>query len=223
MLARLFQKPPTIAEGYASAALATVIARKTAAMHDPAALDAAVPGALRLPTLLAAALAGDRVLDFGGAAGLHYLVARRAFPQRRFRWAVIETPVMCIAAAALAAEDLRFFPTVSAAQAWLGGVDLVHSVSALQYTAAPEHSLAELVAIAAPLMLWAKLALGETRAALAQHSRLSDNGPGPLPADLVDGMVAYTVTRLRQADFMAAHAGYDLRWHDGTSAFLFAR
>jgi hypothetical protein len=35
-----------------------------------------------------------RILDFGGACGLHYRVARAAVPNLPVRWAVVETPAM---------------------------------------------------------------------------------------------------------------------------------
>jgi hypothetical protein len=47
-----------------------------------------------LPLLLGVTTAvGDTVLDFGGAAGLHCLVASKCFPERKFRWALSNTAI----------------------------------------------------------------------------------------------------------------------------------
>lgn len=181
----------------------------------------ALPGVLRLPTLLGVALAGDRVLDFGGAAGLHYRVAKYAFPARPFRWAVFDTPLMAARARRLESDELRFFSSIDDAMRWLGRVDCVHSVAALQYVAAPEDMVATLVGLKAPVMLWAKLELGVRRETAVQSSRLKDNGPGPLPPDVEDREVICTFTRIRESDFVACHHGYRAIWRDGSRAFLF--
>lgn len=221
---RLFaRKPaPTITNGYEAERLVDVVVRKTVAVTD---LAAAGAPEIRLATVAALAVAGDdRVLDFGGAAGLHYRIACDAFPNRQFRWAVVETPLMVSKARRLEDKGLRFFTTVMEAREWLGGVDLLHSVGALQYTSEPEQTLAELVGIGAPLMLWAKLDLGETCETVMQRSLLSENGPGrELPTGVEDAEVFYPLTRMRRADFTGAHSGYRAVWRDEWSAFLFAR
>lgn len=219
-----------VSHGYDDALLIDVIIRKTAALRDGHRIDDILAGETLLPTVAGIGAAGSDqplcVLDFGGAAGLHYLVAKQAFPQREFRWAIIETPAMTAAAARIADEQLRFFTSIDEATHWLGKVTLVHCVSALQYVPKPEAMLTALLAMGAPTVLWAKLMLGEQREAFTQISRLRDNGPGPLPPDIADREISYTGIRVARRTFLNAHreAGYRLAWKGAeTASFLFMK
>lgn len=217
------------ADGYGDAALVDVIVRKTCRLRDLARIDDVLSGEQLLPTIAGVAAAGAvqplRVLDFGGAAGAHFLAAKAAFPARRMRWAVVETPSMAEAAAAkLGNDELHFFTDIATAAAWLERVDLVHCDSALQYAPEPETTLDTLIGLAAPAMLWARLMLADRRERFVQTSRLKDNGPGPLPDGIADRAVSYSAIRLPCAAFLAAHerAGYNLAWKArDTDAFLF--
>lgn len=215
-------------EGYQHSDLVGLIVQRTAALLETPRIDDTVPGELLAPTLLAVAAAKApmlRVLDFGGAAGLHYLAAKQAFPAQAFRWAVIETPSMA-GRATLADAELKFFTSCEAATEWLGVVDLIHSVSALQYLDEPEAMADRLIALAAPVIYWGKLMLGERRESFLQTSRLKDNGPGALPAGVADRKVAYRATRILRDAFLVAHgkAGYRLAWKArDTDSFLFLR
>ncbi len=123
-------------------------------------------------------------------------------------------------------DHLRFFTSIDAAATWLGEVAFVHCVSALQYVPEPEATLGSLLALGAPTLLWAKLMLGERREAFAQVSRLRDNGPGPLPADIADRDIGYAGIRVARSAFLQAHdnAGYRLAWKAAeTASFLFVR
>lgn len=218
-------------DGYGDAALVDVIVRKTCRLRDLARIDDVLSGEQLLPTIAGVAATGAahpaRVLDFGGAAGVHFLAAKNAFPSRRMRWAVVETPSMVDAAAAkLGNDELRFFTDIAAATAWLEQVDLMHCDSALQYAPEPETTLDALIGLAAPTMLWARLMLADRRERFVQTSRLKDNGPGPMPEGIADRAMSYSAIRLPHAAFLAAHerAGYRLAWKArNTYAFLFLR
>ena len=149
-LSRLFGKDD-IGKGYADISLVDVVVRKTMALRGGRRLDDILPGEPLLPTLTGVAAAGDkaplRVIDFGGAAGLHYFVAKEAFPNRSFRWAVIETEQMAEKAAALANDEVQFFTRLENGMSWLGGIDLMHCVGALQYVPEPTETLEALLAL----------------------------------------------------------------------------
>ena len=213
-------------DGYQDASLIEVVVAKTAALTGR--IDDVVPGEALLPTIAGLAAAGTseplRIIDFGGAAGLHYRLAKQVFPARAYRWAVIETAQMVGAAAKFENEELRFFTSLDAGTDWLGCVDVMHCVSALQYVPEPEQTLAELVGLRAHTMVWAKLMLGDRYEKFQQTSQLRDNGPGPLHENVRDRKVVYTATRFPKADFMSAHlrAGYRLAWKaDSSSSFIF--
>jgi putative methyltransferase (TIGR04325 family) len=224
------RRQAAVSQGYDDALLIDVIIRKTAALRDGRRIDDILAGETLLPTIAAIAAAKSDgplcVLDFGGAAGLHYFVAKQAFRQRDFRWAIVETPPMTAQAARFADEQLRFFTSIDEATRWLGKAALVHCVSALQYVPEPEATLASLLALGAPTVLWAKLMLGEQREAFTQISRLRDNGPGPLPADIADREISYTGIRVARSTFLQSHgdAGYRLAWKGAeTASFLFVK
>lgn len=218
----------TNVEGYENDVLVETILRKTAALRDAARIDEVVAGETLLPTLLGVETSKGveplRVLDFGGAAGFHYFVAKQAHPSYRLRWAVVETHAMAKAAASHANEELQFFADATSALDWLGGLDLFHSNSAIHYVPEPEPMVERLVRLKAPVMLWARIFLGDRREKLLQKSRLADNGPGPLPPGIRDREVTYPATRLARRDFLAVHEkmGYRLVWQGReTNSFLF--
>lgn len=224
------RRQEAVSHGYDDALLIDVIIRKTATLRDGRRIDDLLAGETLLPTIAGIAAAGSDqplcVLDFGGAAGLHYFVAKQAFPQRDLRWAIVETPAMTAEAARFADDHLRFFTAIDDAMRWLGKVALIHCVSALQYVPEPEATLASLLALGAPTVLWTKLMLGEQREAFTQTSRLRDNGPGPLPGDIADREISYTGIRVARSAFLQAHrdAGYRLAWKAAENdSFLFLR
>jgi putative methyltransferase (TIGR04325 family) len=214
--------------GYDNAELVGTVVRRTAALLNVPRIDDVVPGEILAPTLLAVAMAGAdiaHVVDFGGAAGLHYLAAKQAFPMRRFRWAIVETPAM-VEAATLGNDDLRFFTDIEDAASWLERIDIMHSNSALQYVDEPDAALDKLLGLQAPIMLWGKMMLAERREHFTQRSRLRENGPGFAPEGLIDRDVTYRATRVARADFLNAHIGrgYRLAWKTReTETYLFAR
>jgi putative methyltransferase (TIGR04325 family) len=227
---RRHHRQEAVSRGYDDALLIDVIIRKTAALRNGCRIDDVLAGETLLPTIAGLAAARSdgplSVLDFGGAAGLHYFVAKQAFPEREFRWAIVETSSMAAQAARFADEHLRFFTLIDDAAHWLGTVALVHCVSALQYVPGPEATLDRLLALRAPTLLWAKLMLSEQRETFSQISRLRDNGPGPLPPDIADREISYTGIHIARTAFLRAHsdAGYRLAWKAAEAAsFLFVK
>ena len=168
-----------------------------------------------------------RVLDFGGACGLHYQMARQT--QIGVTWAVVETPAMVRKASSAAPDrDLRYFATVETARDWLGGVDCVYSSSALQYVPDPQGTVAGLLDIGAPIVAWARLPLTEGPThTFKQVSRLADNGPGPLPPQFEDCEIRYPCTQVSERAFLDWHADrYELIEHTGpldNAAYYFRR
>lgn len=156
-----------------------------------------------------------RVLDFGGACGLHHRMAMETgIP---VTWAVVETPAMVRKASSAALDpDLRYFETIDAARRWLGGVDCVYSSSALQYVPDAADTVARLLALKAPLVAWARLNLTDGAArSFEQVSRLADNGPGPLPPGFEDCEIRYSCTQLAERTFVGWHSGYEMIEHLG--------
>ncbi len=208
--------------GYDDDEIAAVVVAKQHALSDglrtgSVALDL---GATRTLVGVAAAHGRSplRVLDLGGAAGLHYAVARSVLPADvRLDWRVVETAAMVQAARSLASDELRFHTSIAAALSGDGPpVDLALAIGVLQYVPDPFETLAEIVASGASNLLISRTGLSDDDRTLVivQRSRLSDNGPGPLPAGFVDHPVAYPgtfVPRRRFEDLLAAQYDVSVR------------
>ena len=151
------------------------------------------------------------VLDFGGGFGQHYKCATPLSPD--VKWAVVETPAVVQRASVLTSDKLRFFTSVKPAVDWLGRPDLIHSDGALHYAPNPKEVLRDLCAVAAREMVWKRIALSQTDVTEIedQFSRLDENGPrSPTQRGLSVSrkLVRYTMTRIPEADFLAAHSAY---------------
>ena len=180
--------------------LVNVVVDKTAAFNDRLQTNRVFDlGALR--TLIGIGLAHEastlRVLDFGGAAGYHHSMAQMAFGQRiALQWNVVETPTMARQASRLASGTLKFFDSLAAAKDDLGSVDLLFASSSLQYCPAPLQTLQELIDVGAKRLFITRTPFfeGEATIVTTQTSRLSDNGPGPLPAGYTDQPMTYPIS-----------------------------
>jgi putative methyltransferase (TIGR04325 family) len=144
-----------------------------------------------------------RVLDFGGAGGNHYSIARTALgADRDIRWNVVETePMVRAANRKLAGSGLKFFDNIAGAASDLDEIDLVFTSGALQYTPDPLMFLSMLLDLKARYLFITRTALNtvDKKAITLQRSRLSDNGPGSLPARFVDHEVEYPITFVGKA------------------------
>jgi putative methyltransferase (TIGR04325 family) len=213
---------------YAAESLVEVVYRKTRALDRRSIPN--MPGAER--TLLAASLAAARcaarplrVIDLGGACGVHYAVAQLL--KLPLRWAVVESPAMATRAADLASDELNFFSDMQTANDWLGGVDLLFSSGTIQYMSEPIEALSLTLSLSPPVVVWTRMALveGGRSVTKTQKSWLSENGHGSMPPGLKDAMVSYPITKLPRSDFLRAHANYELLMEFGapSAGFIFVR
>lgn len=138
------------------------------------------------------------VLDFGGAAGAHYFLARSILPKStKLNWVVVETPAMAERAGALLENnELHFTADLNEARDWLIQVDLLHTSGTMQCVPDPYEQLQQLINIKAEYMLLNRLGLtqGDHDVVTIHKSQLSWNGPGPLPAGIRDGEASYPFT-----------------------------
>jgi putative methyltransferase (TIGR04325 family) len=139
-----------------------------------------------------------KVLDFGGGAGAyHYAIAKAVLGNRRnLKWNVVETPAMVKEGQLIGDVDLKFFDNINDAKNDLGAVDLILSSGALQYCQNPLRFLKELTEVGAENIFVTRIPLSESDKSVIsiQVSKLSENGPGPLPAGVDDRNVSYPIT-----------------------------
>jgi putative methyltransferase (TIGR04325 family) len=205
---------------YEASDLVAVIVGKNIAFRKALA-DRPVLDLPALRTLAALAIAGRSpgrplsVLDFGGGGGSHYTIARTALGESHpLRWAVVETPAMVAAAAPMRDGSLDFFDDIDAARNHLGEIDLVFTSGALHCCPEPRAFLERLVALRSPRLVITRTAFRDGPGTLygVQRSRLSTNGPGPLPAAVTDRAVSYpNVVMSRQDVERVLNTTYDIR------------
>lgn len=179
--------------GYSNSDLINLVLEKTRTFKaNPTAVKLG-PGDLALIAVIGKlAKVGERfpVIDFGGACGAHYFLAKAIFPQVVFDWRVVETAAMATAAKQLESDELRFFDDLDKAS--VSHVGLVHTSGTLQCVQDPIETLARLGSIRAPLLV-NRLGVSETseHVITVHHHMMSLNGKGATPKGFVDRPCAY--------------------------------
>jgi putative methyltransferase (TIGR04325 family) len=183
--------------GYEADDLTSVIAEKTKRFRDqqgPAQIDA---GSLRIVTALSGFPGPVRVLDFGGACGLHFFLSQKILGEIAARWCVVETKGMVAAARPLfETPALKFASSIQEATEILGdGITLVFVSGSIHF---PEHwraVLNELLSVPCNRFFLtrtpAQLMPNQQERITVQESLLSQNGFGPFPPGFSDRKVIY--------------------------------
>lgn len=133
------------------------------------------------------------VLDFGGGAGHHQLLARNLFKKINFDWTVIETTAMSrLAQKEIVDQGLSFRSSLEALSE-SNNYDLIFSNSAIQYTSDPLNTLRELLKLQFEHFFITRVPLnvGNGQIKYQQESLLSQNGPGPAPKEMQKKWVKY--------------------------------
>ena len=164
-----------------------------------------------------------RILDFGGGGGRHGF----NFPGKNTKWAVVETESMVAAAKIDLERDwLSFHNDIEDAGRTLGGVDIAHVSSSLQYTPRPIEFLEELLSVGAEYVLLEKLVITDrlTPIKFFQYSMLRDNVPGRLlPHGVSDQAVRYLLTAEPKHQILSiARKDYSIvrEWQDPPQSHL---
>jgi len=226
-----FSKPIT---DYEAETLTEFVYQKTVAFNRITSLDLGMRSEhmlLAVSIALEEKLPGTpcRVLDFGGACGVHCKLVNLLFPDVEVKWAVVETASMLRRARALETNSLKFFEDIDSAVAWLEGVDLLNSNSVLQYLQNPLLTTQQLLELSPKVVLWGRLMLAKGPTFVdRQRTMLFNHGPGEVvPTGFRNRPILNKVTKLSRDDFLSAHqARYRLRCEaeeHGFSTYLFSR
>lgn len=192
--------------GYNETDLINVVYEKTKRYRDSITLDQPfVSEMASVRTLIGLGLSLRsnelNVVDFGGACGFHYFIARQTLGKTiQLRWHVVETASMVAKAHALEDGQLRFFDDLQEATSCLGRVDLIFSSCAIQYVPDPYALLERLVGCGSKHLFLTRGALSPVAREMIciEKARLSDNGPGVMPAGMKEGVSQYPVTYIRK-------------------------
>lgn len=191
-------------KGYENDEIVNVVLEKTKRYRDRIArrsevLQVNATNAYSLCSILATLGPNEiNVIDFGGACGAHYFLARAFLPPScKLRWHVVETTNMANRAQQVFANDeLTFSDAFVTAAASMERIDLVHTSGTIQCVADPCSQLAMLTSVPARYILLNRLGLtkGAESVIFIHESWLSMNGPGPMPEGVSDRLVRYPFT-----------------------------
>jgi putative methyltransferase (TIGR04325 family) len=137
------------------------------------------------------------VIDFGGAGGFHYTIAKIVLGNETvLNWSVVETTAMMKKAKQLENNELKFYDSIDLAQKELVNVDLVFTSGTLHSCPNPTESLEQLININAKYIFITRTAFNNSSSEIisTQISNLSDNGVGPLPIGYKNKKLKYPVT-----------------------------
>jgi putative methyltransferase (TIGR04325 family) len=165
------------------------------------------------------------VVDFGGGAGYHFVNAKLAL-NKKFNWFVIETPKMAKYANKYSNIDCRFYSDFSVAVKEMKEIDLIFTSSSLQYCSDPLVELENLLKINARYIFITRTPFLENSKKIItiQCSKLSRNGPGPLPNYFSDRKIQYPITYVsRKLVENLINQKYEIRYkiNEGSSSFKF--
>ncbi|MEW6400639.1 MAG: methyltransferase, TIGR04325 family [Chloroflexota bacterium] len=147
-----------------------------------------------------------QVIDVGGACGAHYFTVRSFFAREvTFCWYVVETLAMAQAAHELENDELHFCSDLNIALEACHPIDMIHSSGTIQCVQQPRELLGDLVNFGARFLLLSRLGVtrGQQDVICIHQSRLSDNGPGPLPEGFQDGISRYPFSFIQLSDLDA--------------------
>ncbi|WCL50626.1 methyltransferase, TIGR04325 family [Leptospira sp. GIMC2001] len=138
------------------------------------------------------------IIDFGGACGAHYFEMRRFLPDKiRLNWLVVETSQMVQSAKnmKLDNEELKFYDSLESITL---PIDIIHSSGALQYVPEPYEYLSKLLNFKARWIFFNRMMFNEANRDIitVQKSKLSANGPGPMPDNYEDKILTYPHTTM---------------------------
>ena len=166
------------------------------------------------------------VIDFGGAAGTHYYIAKSILKDVELDWRVVETEAMVAEAKrqGLEKNELRFFADLDSATGQ-GSIDLVFASGSVHYTPKPYKFLASLAAVNARILMLTRTPITEFPCVILQHSALSANGVGGIPKELgiEDKFLSYPATMMdksRVEEILSSFGEIILRIEEDKAAYL---
>jgi putative methyltransferase (TIGR04325 family) len=195
-----FHKSPKDSSTYENRLLAEVVSKKTE-IYVSKSNEKALPNLNYLALLTAFHSLNDikTINDFGGAAGIHYFLTKSFLPDLK-SWTVIETKAMVkeqLHKRTTTQKNKRlFFSTLEDLTGARNECDLLYLSGSLQYVGDPIKILSHLISAMPKLILISRTPFNHTEASVkfTQKSKLSSNGPGPLPAGYKDCIISYEVT-----------------------------
>lgn len=210
----LLLQPSFSIDKYDNLLLAEVVTKKTQVYVNKS-TEGVLPNSNYLSLLTAFHMISETrtVVDFGGAAGIHYFLSKSFVPNLK-SWTVIETKAMVEQQEQNGEEKLKFCTMDDLVNIDLD-CDLLYLSGALQYVEDPIKTLNQLIRIEPKLILISRTPFNQkdTKAIFTQTSKLSSNGPGPLPSKYKDRKIKYDVNVPNYSQVVAMLENkYSIQW-----------
>lgn len=190
--------------GYNDDYLSNVVFEKTISLRDKIYMESKsmkpdyITCMLLILTMLAQEKESLKIVDFGGACGSYYFIAKHFMPNGfKLKWHVVETPAMVSKGKKLEDNELKFYTDLAKATNAFQGADLLFSSSSLPYVPDPRITIDDILHSGPRYIFLTRLPLIEHQQEniiTIQTSKYSENGPGPLPEGLRDGFISYPIT-----------------------------
>jgi len=167
------------------------------------------------------------VVDFGGAAGVHYYTAKSLMPKDVvIDWRVVETTQMVKEAReqGLETSELKFYDSVESAVK-KEKINLVFASGSVHCVANPYKTLEELINIDAENLVITRTPITDFPRVLLQHSSLRGNGIGEIPKELgiKDKKISYPATMMDKSKvekILSRYGNIILRIQEDKAAYV---
>jgi putative methyltransferase (TIGR04325 family) len=145
------------------------------------------------------------ILDFGGAAGVHYDVFNTIYPHLKVKWLIVETPQMVKLGERANSDSLQYYQSISDVFTNFKHVDVIFANSSLQYTDAPIESLTNLLKLSPKFFFLVRTAMTSSKAfTTIQKSSLKSNGPSVTDTLKEDRDVMYQINVQSEEEYSSA-------------------
>ena len=121
------------------------------------------------------------MIDFGGGAGGHFAVAKKAFPEKNLNWLIVETPKMVsFCKEEESFNEITFVSNFDEASEFIPNPGLIIANASIHYTEDPLITLSTICSLGSEWIFLTRTPLTNEKATLLllQESRLRKNGPG---------------------------------------------
>jgi putative methyltransferase (TIGR04325 family) len=144
------------------------------------------------------------VLDFGGGGGYHYFISKLILNDDiNLKWHVVETKSIVKISNILSNNELHFFNSIEEASISPNRFDLIIASSSIQYCINQGKILQELIDLNSRNIFITRTPFSLDKPVYnnVQFSKLSNNGPGALPAGFTDCLISYPIFIMNIIDF----------------------
>ena len=190
-------------DGYENEALVKVIVAKGKRFAESVARNKKLDlMSLRTFVGLSSTLNGKKftVIDFGGAAGTHFFIAKSILSKNiLIDWRIVKTTAMVNEAKkqGLETAELKFFDSTESATSNVE-IDLIFASGSVHCTPNHYDFLKSLASIKAKTLMITRTPITDSPTVILQRSSLRSNGVGEIPSDLgvTDKVISYPATMM---------------------------